>query len=134
MARDRRESIMSTPSKKRRQARAWMSRVTKQHKLDVIAGMNQERERANREWREKLTRIIPPDEDGIIYPMGRLEQPYIYISAPTEFLEYAEPFDPMKAMQRFQDVRPHARFDAKQMAHVLPNGAKVVWWTWEIQR
>lgn len=124
---------MSSPSKKRLAARAWMSRVTNQHKMEVIAEVRAARDRADREWRDKLTRIIPPDDDGTIYPQGRLEQPYIYVLAPTGVPDYAAAMDLNDIRWRQAIDRP-IRVDAKQMAHVLPNGGKLVWWTWEVSR
>ena len=87
------------------------------------------------EWRSRLTRIIPPHDSDTFYPQGRLECPYVRVFAPERMP--VERFDPrdLRSMAMLHNVQLEiVPIVAKQMAMVLPNGAKVVWWTWEMGR
>lgn len=104
--------------------------------------MQEERQRSDRraneaarcateEERRKFTLIVPPDDSETFYPQGRLEAPYLRVCAPTR-QRFAESFDVRMAMMRMRMEMEVVSLRARQMAMVLPNGAKVVWWTWEM--
>lgn len=126
---------MSTPSKKRRHAREWMRQERERSNREADRRAQDARMMTDRDWRSRLSRIIPPDDGDTFYPQGRLERPYLQVLAPSREA-MALRFDPTDARNMymrevFADVVPIV---AKQMAMVLPNGAKVVWWTWEMGR
>jgi hypothetical protein len=123
-------------SKRRRAARAWMTaeRQRSDGRADVAA-RNAER-RVDQDWKARLSRIIPPHDSATFYPQGRLDRPYLQVLAP-ERMEFAATFDPTDAYAREQMLGSRlsvVEIHAEQMAMVLPNGAKVIWWTWRMGR
>ena len=116
-----------------------MSQIVERHKqaLDkaVQLAVGQTTSRLNTQWRNELTRIIPPDDEETFYPQGRIEKPYVMMAVPNR--GQAVPFDystPPTQMPYFGEGPQFVRLNAKQMAHILPNGSKIVWWTWEVGR
>lgn len=114
-------------SKKRRAERTWMAKERECSNQRVARARVNERE----EWERKLTLIVPPRDRETVYPQGYLERPYMRIFAPKQGVLLADMFE--EPRHRFEKVR-EVTIEARQMALVLPNGGKVVWWTWELAR
>lgn len=113
-----------------------MAAERKQSELDSIRSVELARNRCNRDWQARLTRIIPPDDNDTVYPMGKLERPFLRVSAPTGPMPYLDSNGYL--LQSEEHLRSRVDSEvvivAKQKALILPNGAKVVWWDWEMGR
>lgn len=94
----------------------------------------QARRDADSEWRARLTRIVPPAEAReVIYPQGKLDRPYMQVYAPDQILA-AGLYDPTEDWRRMAMYSRAEIFTlrARQSALRLPNGATVMWWTWDL--
>lgn len=126
---------MST-SKKRRKAREWMQTQTEK----------QERERKFRDAsyqaslaREiaRLTRVVPKEDrrgygNEVFYPQGKIEKPYIRIAIRDDLP--AAIYDPREIDYLRHVHVEHMSLRATQHALVLPDGTRVVWFGWEMDR
>ncbi len=126
---------MTTPSKRRRQARAWMT--TERERSAKVSEERAARARQSErdEWRRKVELIIPPDDDrDVFYPQGRPERVFLQVHAPQHRPPYR--FDPASADARhyMHETLDVVNVRAVQMAHRLPNGRTIMWWTWEVGR
>jgi len=124
---------MSSPSRKRERARAWMH-AERAKRDELEARLRKEKEQAIKEARaderERQTFMLAPDDDMTITPLGKPEQVNLVVASTRE--------DPLNVDRIFnrRDLRYYPmpkRFHlrATQHALVLPDGVKVVWYGWE---
>lgn len=123
-------------SKRRRAARAWMHDATERHKRSSAEASERAARLAAERTRADLTRMIPRDDENTIYPQGKIDKPVLMVMARPDLAPMT--FDPKDFYARAEMWR-FARAEqfvlrAQQFALVLPDGAKVVWWGWEMSR
>lgn len=128
---------MSSPSKKRRAARAWMHEERHRTDLERAAAAararREARAEADEEWTRRLTRIVPRTLDHFdqpIYPQGPVQQPYLKIDlleAPSRVMPYGT--SSSLSSYRIDSVL----LEAVPNALVLPNGQKVIWFGWKVR-
>ena len=119
---------MSTPSKRRRAARAWMHKERAAHDATVSRLEHRHRENLKRA-KDDLTRMIPREDDGVFYPQGKLTHPHgrITIAEHPPLI-----FNPSDYAYYPVDYRIF-HLQAVQHALRLPDGTTVVWWGWELK-
>lgn len=125
---------MST-SKARRKRREWMQTQVEKQKKELAYTRADYKQSLGREV-ARLTRVIPKEarrgDSDVFYPQGKIEQPYIRLAIRDDMP--AGLYDPREI-----DYLRYARVEtmglrATQHALVLPDGTRVVWFGWEMDR
>lgn len=134
---------MSTPSKRRAAARAWMHAERERSERERARLESDAKHRVARvdaNWRRRVELVVPADDDSdVFYPQGKLERPFMQVYAPLH--RPPRLFDPTNHDDLADAFRYATRahlevvsIRAVQMAHRLSNGRTIMWWTWEIGR